>query len=266
VAVGQGHRQILRCKASGHLVTINNEEENNFIYNQIKGSVYSPWIGISTKGRPNRFGWVTGEAFAYTNWTPGEPNNAEGTARKLNEPYVRLSDASGKWNDQPDDYMPFIAEFEKPLIRYKQISGPANGSNQLPGVYQVCYERRDFTTDKRDTCCFTVTVNCDYTLVTQATGTVSDNTPAFEKINKGLQVTTSPNPSSHSFRLNITSDKNNKISLKVTDELGRMMETRNALTPNQPLVIGADYQFGIYFAQVMQGNKTTTIRLIKQVK
>lgn len=177
-----------------------------------------------------------------------------------------MLDTGGAWNDQPDDYLPFIVEFEKPLIRYRQISGPKNGSNQKPGVYTVCYERRDFTTDKRDTCCFPITVTCDPALITQAPGTVSVNIPASEKISKGLQVITSPNPSSHSFRFNITSDIHEKISLQVTDALGRVVERRNGLTSNQPLAIGSGYQPGIYFARVMQGNKITMIRLIKQAK
>lgn len=251
---------------NGHLVTIKSAAENNLIFSQIKNSGYSPWIGLSNTGKPGRFRWVNGERLTYTNWAPGEPNNFGGNRRNITEPYVRMIDTSGAWNDQRDDYLPFIVEFEKPLIRYRQISGPRNGSNQKPGVYTVCYERRDFTTDRRDTCCFTVTITCDSTLITQAAGAVSDNIPASEKISKGLQVTISSNPSSQTFRLNITSDNNKKISLQVADALGRVVETRNGISPNQSLQIGSGYRPGIYFAQVTQGNKISTIRLIKQAK
>lgn len=115
-------------------------------------------------------------------------------------------------------------------------------------------------------CCFTVNVTCDSTLITQVTGTVPDNVPASEKNSKGLQVTIWPNPSSHTFRLNITSDKNEKIHLQVTDALGRAVETRNGVSPNQPLVVGAGYYTRIYLVRVAQGNKKVTIRLIKQPK
>ena len=263
----QSARDISRSiGVNGHLATITSDEETNLIFNQIKNSGYSPWIGLSSTGRQGRFRWVNGEPLAYTNWAPGEPNNFGGSNRNITEPYVRLIDTSGTWNDQPDDYLPFIVEFEKPLIRNRQISGPRNGSAQKPGIYTICYERRNFATEKRDTCCFTITVTCDSTLTTQATGIISANTPALEKISKGLQVTTSPNPSSHTFRLNITSDNNEKISVQVTDALGRVVETRNAVTPDQPLVIGARYQPAIYFVHVRQGKKITTIRLVKQAK
>lgn len=263
----QSARDVARSiGANGHLVIINSAKETNLIFSQIKNSGYAPWIGLSNTGRQGRFRWVNGERLTYTNWAPGEPNNYGGSPRNITEPYVRMLDTSGAWNDQRDDYLPFIVEFEKPLIRYRQLSGPRNGSNQKPGVYTVCYERRNFITDKRDTCCFSVTVTCDSTLNTQATGIVSANTPALEKISNGLQVTTSPNPSSHTFRLNITSDNSEKISLQVTDVSGRVVETRNGVSPKQPLLIGAGYRTGIYFAQLMQGNKTTMIKLIKQAK
>ena len=249
---------------NGYLVTINSAEENNLIYNRIKISGHSPWIGLSNTGKPGRFRLVNREPLSYTNWAPGEPNNFGGSRRNITEPFVRMIDTSGAWNDQRDDYLNLIVEFDKPLIRNKQISGPKNGSNQKPGVYRVCYEKRNLITENRDTCCFTITVTCDSTLITQAASVVPAHTPASEKISKGLRVTTSPNPGNHTFRLNITSDNNDKISLQVTDELGRVLETRNGLTPNQTLLIGPSYRPGIYFAQVMQGNRITTVRLIKK--
>lgn len=99
--------------------------ENNFIFNQLRGSGYSPWIGLYNTGKPGQFGWVNGEAFGYANWAPNEPNNAHGNTRTVKEPYVRFIESYGTWNDQRSDNVPFIAEFEEPLIRYRQISGPA---------------------------------------------------------------------------------------------------------------------------------------------
>lgn len=252
--------------ANGHLAIITSEQETSLIFNQIKNSGYSPWIGLASTGRQGRFRWVNREPLTYTNWAPGEPNNFCGGRRNITEPFVRMIDTSDTWNDQPDDYLPFIVEFEKPLIRNRQISGPTNGSAQMPGVYTVCYEKKDFITDRRDTCCFNITVTCNSPFITPAPGSIADNTPASENYSKGLQVTSSPNSSSNIFRLNLVSDNNEKISIQVTDALGRVVERRNGITPNQPLAIGSGYQPGIYFVRVMQANKTKTIRLIKQAK
>jgi hypothetical protein len=252
---------------NGHLATLTSAEENNFVYNQIKGSGYSPWIGLFNTGRQGRFRWVHGGSLRYSNWAPGEPNNYGGNAQHVAEPYVQMSGANGTWNDQRSDYLPFIAEFEKPLIRYRQISGIKNGSDQKAGVYPVCYTRTNLITDETDSCCFNVTVTCtDAVLTTAISGAVVEKKSAGDPINQGLSITASPNPSSNSFRLSIAGNPNERTSLQVSDVSGRIVESRNGITPNQPLVIGTNYRPGIYFAQVIQGSKKMTVRLIKRSK
>src|SRR5207245_1964755 len=45
---------------------------------------------------------------------------------------------------------------------YNEISGPVLGSNQPSGVYAVCYQRTELSTNLKDTCCFRInfTVQC----------------------------------------------------------------------------------------------------------
>jgi hypothetical protein len=232
---------------NGHLLTITSAAENNFIFNQLRGSGYSPWIGLYNTGKPGQFSWVNGEAFGYANWAPNEPNNAHGNTRTVKEPYVRFIESYGTWNDQRSDNVPFIAEFEEPLIRYRQISGPANGSAQRTGIYRVCYEKTNYITDETDTCCFSVTVNC-----TPSTLTATTSNSAFAIIDKniisssngGLSIATSPNPSSNYFRLKIASrsDKSS-VDVKVTDVQGRIVESMKGM-PGQTMEIGVHYRRG----------------------
>ncbi len=255
---------------NGHLVTITKAEENDFIFKQIKGSGYSPWIGLSST-RPGRFRWVNGEDVDYTNWAPGEPNNDGGNRNNVFEPYVRFSEGYGTWNDQRSDAFPFIAEFEKPLIRYKQISGPKNGSMQKVGKYMVCYQKNNLITDQKDTCCFEVNVICDSSsamktdnIVPNTITNATQESKAFENNSMGLKAMIQPNPSSTQFIVKIESENKERISLKIWDVTGRILEARNGLEANKTIQIGNSFRPGLYFIEVTQGTKRIVKKLVKQ--
>ena len=81
----------------GNLVTINNQDEQNWIQNTFKNENF--WIGLTDKDAEaytdgNKFKWISGETLTYTNWNPGEPNNWG------DEDYAELT-TTGKWNDLP---------------------------------------------------------------------------------------------------------------------------------------------------------------------
>lgn len=80
---------------------------------------------------------------------------------------------------------------------------------------------------------------------------------------KALAVTASPNPSTACFTLRIsTGDEKEKITLTVTDVVGRVVETRavNAGTVR----MGDNYLPGVYIAAVLQGAKKATVKLVRQ--
>jgi hypothetical protein len=85
----------------GHLVTIANTAEQTFVFNTWP----SGWIGFTDEAIEGNFAWVTGEPVTYTNWNPGEPNNAG------NEDYAQFV-GGGKWNDLPNTSLPYVIEFE----------------------------------------------------------------------------------------------------------------------------------------------------------
>ncbi|HMS54917.1 MAG TPA: PEP-CTERM sorting domain-containing protein [Fimbriimonadaceae bacterium] len=54
-----------------------------------------------TSGGPlDGWSWVSGEAWSYTNWRGGEPNDGFGT---YSEQYLEMF-SDGTWNDLPSDY------------------------------------------------------------------------------------------------------------------------------------------------------------------
>jgi Ca2+-binding RTX toxin-like protein len=88
--------QAQAASLAANLVTVNNAAENQFLVNTF-GGTEALWIGFADEATEGVFEWANGEAVAYTNWAPGEPNNAG------NEDYAEFNiDGAGKWNDRPD--------------------------------------------------------------------------------------------------------------------------------------------------------------------
>jgi len=74
-----------------------------------------------------------------------------------------------------------------------------------------------------------------------------------------------PNPSNNYFTLNIqTGNNNEKISVRLIDVAGRVMETRNNLSGSQVVRMGNNLKAGLYIAEIRQGNSTRQIKILKQ--
>ena len=105
------------CESKGgHLATITDKEENEFIYSYIvsKG-LRSAYFGLSDPQSINNWQWVTGEPVKYTNWHEGEPNSdVENYAMY----YYGFTDET--WNDgmvegTVDTERNFICEWEQTI-------------------------------------------------------------------------------------------------------------------------------------------------------
>ena len=93
------------------------------------------------------------------------------------------------------------------------------------------------------------------------------NSNSIEPTGTGkLTVTVMPNPTSYYFTLELKSLSMEKIKLTVTDILGRTIEQRTDITANSAIQLADHYQAGVYIAELVQGNETVTIRLIKEGK
>jgi hypothetical protein len=73
-----------------------------------------------------------------------------------------------------------------------------------------------------------------------------------------------PNPSNSYFTLQLSNGNASKLNLRVTDVLGRVVESRQSLAPGQTLRIGSEYRPGVYIVQVMQGDTVKQLKLVKQ--
>jgi hypothetical protein len=85
----------------GHLTTINNQGENDFLWNKW-GSNHTLWIGLNDVAVEGTFVWANGEAVNYTHWNAGEPNNGVGygqTPENYTYIYAAGWAPNGSWND-----------------------------------------------------------------------------------------------------------------------------------------------------------------------
>jgi hypothetical protein len=93
----------------GRLATITSAAENDFIeQNVLIGKVgpgNSYWLGgfqpAGSAEPAGGFQWITGEAFAYSNWDPGEPSNSNRNGEFENR-IEMYAQESGTWNDLAD--------------------------------------------------------------------------------------------------------------------------------------------------------------------
>lgn len=101
--------------AGGHLATINDEDENQWILDTFDPLEPRLWIGLhqlSGSIEPDG-GWVwsSGEPVTYTNWRATEPNN--NGDEKYAEFMTSSAFAPGKWNDRSDGH-PYLGIIEIP--------------------------------------------------------------------------------------------------------------------------------------------------------
>jgi hypothetical protein len=78
----------------GHLVSINDADEQAFVNGLLSGST---WIGFTDEGT-SVWAWISGDAVTYTNWSTYEPNG--GTNENCG---VSEQAWGGLWNDLPCD-------------------------------------------------------------------------------------------------------------------------------------------------------------------
>lgn len=99
-----------------HLATITSAEEQAFINSSVVGNNnYGEfWLGgVEVAGN---WTWVTGEAWSYTNWNPGEPNDNYGPNSE--NWLATWGTNTWKWNDEGalGNITGYIAEYNAPAV------------------------------------------------------------------------------------------------------------------------------------------------------
>ncbi len=89
--------EAIAVQLGGHLASIADADENEFVRASVlgyDGTDRRGWIGFTDAASEGNFVWIDASPVTFTNWGPGEPNNANNT-----EHYAEMLGSSGTWND-----------------------------------------------------------------------------------------------------------------------------------------------------------------------
>ncbi|HSB92800.1 MAG TPA: Calx-beta domain-containing protein, partial [Flavitalea sp.] len=79
-----------------------------------------------------------------------------------------------------------------------------------------------------------------------------------------FSVVVGPNPSSGSFRIQLTGNTKQLIDLRITNAVGIEIGRKRGLRTGQTIFVGERYRQGIYFLTVQSGRTSNTMVLIKE--
>lgn len=128
----------------GHLATINNVAENQWIYDTFGafgGTERTLWLGFNDAGQENIWFWVGGAPATYVNWAPGEPNNGGGYFPNEDQALMWHPSSGyphGSWADAPEDqFHAAVVEVSapEPMI----LSGPITNAVSGHWYYLLNY-------------------------------------------------------------------------------------------------------------------------------
>ena len=84
---------------TGHLVSITSEAEQT-IAASVQNPAENPWIGLADEIVEGSFGWVTGEALGYTNWSMSQPDGGDPEdCVNFFDTTLSSTGLAGTWND-----------------------------------------------------------------------------------------------------------------------------------------------------------------------
>ncbi|HUS90208.1 MAG TPA: lectin-like protein, partial [Phycisphaerae bacterium] len=114
----------------GHLATINDAVENQWVWDRFHSWRNELWIGLTDQAVEGTFEWISGEPVVYTNWAFGEPSNSG------NEDYVHLWGPVGEWNDASSGHANSygLVELAAPFGSFFWAA-PANGDFHAGGKW-----------------------------------------------------------------------------------------------------------------------------------
>jgi len=80
---------------------------------------------------------------------------------------------------------------------------------------------------------------------------------------KNIAFSVLPNPSTSRFRFTISSSINSPATIRIVDLMGRLVEMRSNLAPNQTVQMGGSLRKGQYIVELRQDNETIYIHITK---
>jgi hypothetical protein len=113
--------------AGWHLATITSVAEQTFITNSVVGNNNGGEFWLGAQQIAGNWSWVTGEAWNYTNWNPGEPNDNYGPDSE--NWLATWGSGTWKWNDEGN-----LNNITGYLVEHNAAAVPEPGTLALLGL------------------------------------------------------------------------------------------------------------------------------------
>ena len=78
-----------------------------------------------------------------------------------------------------------------------------------------------------------------------------------------FEVKISPNPTDHVFRIQVTSNSNELVTVRILDMNGKVQTVNSRLSKSNIITVGSQLMGGTYMAEVIQGNNRKVFKLVK---
>lgn len=134
------HEAQLTAKSlGGHLVTIQSQDENDFVHDLMPTDANEAWIGLREEfcgGEPDGWFWENQEPVNWLNWSPNEPNGM------ILEDHAAMYAQTGQWDDRADLNSSFI-EWSADcngdgIVDYGQILDETLTDTNFNGIPDIC--------------------------------------------------------------------------------------------------------------------------------
>lgn len=121
-------------KLGAHLVTINNLQENNWVWGNLgRDSSNSLWLGGTNEVQQGIWTWVTGESWNYVNWYgDNEPNSPNYLMMRY---YGNSTWISAGSPEEPSKTAAYVCEWE--TLQYISMTPIANPIKGKPSNYAL---------------------------------------------------------------------------------------------------------------------------------
>lgn len=176
-------------REAGTFASITNQTEQDAVTAAVTEFGHACWLGAETY-RDQSFKWINGEAFSYTNFDEGQPDNGVGI-----ENCLQVLSGSGKWNDKNNlgdagtetyDVKGYVTQCAPVSVMISPIIGEFEAGTQLTKddlsvsvAFEngVTIETNDYTLTQSGTGAGNQTITVKYgSLSDSATITLSDRT------------------------------------------------------------------------------------------